>query len=122
MTEYGTVSELWCRCQYQASMPLLDQLIGLVLPGVSAAAQPDEFASALQASKIIMVMTHVQKRASHPNVVHDGRAQRIRSGLRNLVKANLWITSQSFWTREEVVDAALRPTPHQLVGLRIICS
>src|SRR5688500_7136745 len=71
MTEDGSVSELGCRSEHKPSMPLLNQLIGLIPACVRATPHSDEFTSALQSPKVVVVVALAQEAARHPNVVHE---------------------------------------------------
>jgi hypothetical protein len=63
MTQHGAISQLWCRTQNHASMPLFNLLIGLALESVGAAAHTDELTATLQSSKIAVVVAQIQQAA-----------------------------------------------------------
>ena len=60
MTQDGAIPQLGCRPKHQASMPLFDQLIGIVLVRIGTASYSDKFAATSQASKIVVVIAEVQ--------------------------------------------------------------
>jgi hypothetical protein len=120
MTQDSAVSDLGCRPEHKASMPLLDQLIGIVLACICASPYSDEFTPTLQASKIVVVVALVQQGAGQPDVVHEqtpahpmapaepGDATSVEN-LRGPAIAEI------------EADLASHPTPHQVLGLGISC-